>query len=200
MPSEHSAGSPAGSSVDFEKVGSDYFQQRELKKGAAGWVLLVGLGVAYVISGDYDKSDETLKQIEKIIADSSAAAGTPELSEALRALTPELERYRVTLNRLRTGQEDALFAKVELVVERDVVQRHRTFLCVGGFRSSSLRRVRRAVFLSLAVRSNEFGGATPARPGGRRRALRPGFLTRPWGNPASARPAAGRRGGRPGRD
>ncbi|AIZ34339.1 ethanolamine permease [Pseudomonas sp. K1(2024)] len=53
MPSEHSAGTPAGSSVDFEKVGSDYFQQRELKKGAAGWVLLVGLGVAYVISGDY---------------------------------------------------------------------------------------------------------------------------------------------------
>ena len=53
MPSDHSAGSPASSSVDFEKVGSDYFQQRELKKGAAGWVLLVGLGVAYVISGDY---------------------------------------------------------------------------------------------------------------------------------------------------
>ncbi|WP_176517347.1 ethanolamine permease [Pseudomonas faucium] len=53
MPSEHSAGAPAGASVDFEKVGSDYFQQRELKKGAAGWVLLVGLGVAYVISGDY---------------------------------------------------------------------------------------------------------------------------------------------------
>jgi ethanolamine permease len=41
------------SSVDFEKVNSEYFQQRELKKGAAGWVLLVGLGVAYVISGDY---------------------------------------------------------------------------------------------------------------------------------------------------
>ncbi len=54
MPSESPAGAPAtGSSVDFEKVGTDYFQQRELKKGAAGWVLLVGLGVAYVISGDY---------------------------------------------------------------------------------------------------------------------------------------------------
>ena len=48
MPSE-----PTGSSVDFEKVDSEYFQQREQKKGAAGWVLLVGLGVAYVISGDY---------------------------------------------------------------------------------------------------------------------------------------------------
>ncbi|CAN5366572.1 ethanolamine permease [soil metagenome] len=32
---------------------SEYFQQRQLKKGVAGWVLLVGLGVAYVISGDY---------------------------------------------------------------------------------------------------------------------------------------------------
>ena len=41
------------SSVDFEKVNADYFQQRSLKKGAAGWILLVGLGVAYVISGDY---------------------------------------------------------------------------------------------------------------------------------------------------
>ena len=39
--------------VDYEKVGSDYFEHRQLKKGAAGWVLLVGLGVAYVISGDF---------------------------------------------------------------------------------------------------------------------------------------------------
>lgn len=31
----------------------DYFAQRELKKGAVGWLLLVGLGVAYVISGDF---------------------------------------------------------------------------------------------------------------------------------------------------
>jgi len=29
----------------------EYFAQRELKKGAVGWLLLVGLGVAYVISG-----------------------------------------------------------------------------------------------------------------------------------------------------
>lgn len=35
------------------RVDSHYFQQRQLKKGTAGWVLLVGLGVAYVISGDY---------------------------------------------------------------------------------------------------------------------------------------------------
>ncbi len=39
--------------VDYEKVSVDYFEHRQLKKGAAGWVLLVGLGVAYVISGDF---------------------------------------------------------------------------------------------------------------------------------------------------
>jgi ethanolamine permease len=39
--------------AQYEKVGEDYLQQRQLKKGAAGWVLLAGLGIAYVISGDY---------------------------------------------------------------------------------------------------------------------------------------------------
>jgi ethanolamine permease len=39
--------------METESVDQDYFASRELKKGAAGWVLLVGLGVAYVISGDY---------------------------------------------------------------------------------------------------------------------------------------------------
>lgn len=32
---------------------SDYLQHRRLKRGAAGWILLAGLGVAYVISGDF---------------------------------------------------------------------------------------------------------------------------------------------------
>lgn len=36
-----------------QSVNEAYFQERQLKKGAAGWVLLVGLGVSYVISGDY---------------------------------------------------------------------------------------------------------------------------------------------------
>ena len=36
-----------------DAVGEDYFSERQLNKGAAGWVLLAGLGVAYVISGDY---------------------------------------------------------------------------------------------------------------------------------------------------
>ena len=39
--------------VEYEQVGSEYLEQRQLKRGAAGWVLLAGLGVAYVISGDF---------------------------------------------------------------------------------------------------------------------------------------------------
>ncbi|MEU7813378.1 ethanolamine permease [Pseudonocardia sp. NPDC049154] len=34
-------------------TGSEYLARRQLRKGAAGWVLLAGLGVGYVISGDY---------------------------------------------------------------------------------------------------------------------------------------------------
>ena len=29
-------------SVDYEQVGADYMEKRQLKKGAAGWVLLAG--------------------------------------------------------------------------------------------------------------------------------------------------------------
>ena len=39
--------------AEYENVGQDYMEQRQLQKGAAGWVLLAGLGVAYVISGDF---------------------------------------------------------------------------------------------------------------------------------------------------
>ncbi|MFD4640916.1 ethanolamine permease [Lentzea sp. NPDC058436] len=39
--------------VEYEKVSSDYLEHRQLKRGAAGWVLLAGLGVSYVISGDF---------------------------------------------------------------------------------------------------------------------------------------------------
>jgi ethanolamine permease len=37
----------------YENVDEQYLEQRKLKGGAAGWVLLAGLGIAYVISGDY---------------------------------------------------------------------------------------------------------------------------------------------------
>ena len=39
--------------VEYEKVGREYLEQRQLQRGAAGWVLLAGLGVAYVISGEF---------------------------------------------------------------------------------------------------------------------------------------------------
>lgn len=48
--------------ADYERVGAAYFEHRQLKKGAAGWVLLVGLGVAYVISGDFAGWNFGLKQ------------------------------------------------------------------------------------------------------------------------------------------
>ena len=39
--------------VEYQSVGQDYMQKRQLQSGAAGWILLAGLGVAYVISGDF---------------------------------------------------------------------------------------------------------------------------------------------------
>ena len=39
--------------VDYEHVDSGYLEQRQLKQGTAGWILLAGLGVSYVISGDF---------------------------------------------------------------------------------------------------------------------------------------------------
>ena len=44
---------PRTRSVEYEQVGDTYLEERQLKQGAAGWVLLAGLGVAYVISGDF---------------------------------------------------------------------------------------------------------------------------------------------------
>ncbi|PPK98359.1 ethanolamine permease [Kineococcus xinjiangensis] len=41
------------SRAGYERVSDDYLQQRQLRQGAAGWLLLAGLGVAYVISGDF---------------------------------------------------------------------------------------------------------------------------------------------------
>ncbi len=46
---ESKSNTPGG----HETVGDGYFSERELRKGAAGWILLAGLGVAYVISGDF---------------------------------------------------------------------------------------------------------------------------------------------------
>lgn len=40
-------------SVTDTEVQEDYFSLRQFKKGAIGWLLLVGLGIAYVISDDF---------------------------------------------------------------------------------------------------------------------------------------------------
>lgn len=45
--------STISSSTPPNTQANDYFNQRQLKQGAVGWLLLVGLGVAYVISGDF---------------------------------------------------------------------------------------------------------------------------------------------------
>lgn len=39
--------------VEYEAVAEDYLDKRQLRSGAAGWILLAGLGVSYVISGDF---------------------------------------------------------------------------------------------------------------------------------------------------
>jgi ethanolamine permease len=39
--------------VEAEVVDAAYLEQRQLRTGTAGWLLLAGLGVSAVISGDY---------------------------------------------------------------------------------------------------------------------------------------------------
>ncbi len=39
--------------VEYDKVDDDYLEHKSLQSGSVGWVLLAGLGVAYVISGDF---------------------------------------------------------------------------------------------------------------------------------------------------
>ncbi len=43
----------AEKNVRYESVTHAYLDRRQLRRGAAGWVLLAGLGVSYVISGDF---------------------------------------------------------------------------------------------------------------------------------------------------
>src|SRR3546814_4267340 len=50
---EHHHGDSHYEGADFHAESSDYLAKRTLKRGTAGWLLLAGLGVSYVISGDY---------------------------------------------------------------------------------------------------------------------------------------------------
>lgn len=43
---------PTGAS-GTDATAQEYLEKRQLKQGTAGWVLLAGLGVSYVVSGDY---------------------------------------------------------------------------------------------------------------------------------------------------
>ena len=36
-----------------DQLDKEYLEKRQLKRGSAGWILLAGLGVSYVISGDF---------------------------------------------------------------------------------------------------------------------------------------------------
>lgn len=42
-----------GGAPDARTESADYLEKRSLKSGSAGWILLAGLGVSYVISGDF---------------------------------------------------------------------------------------------------------------------------------------------------
>ena len=52
-PPQRRAGHHLRGGVDAEDVDATYLAQRQLRSGTAGWVLLAGLGVSAVISGDY---------------------------------------------------------------------------------------------------------------------------------------------------
>ena len=47
-PHEHHVGG-----VDSHDETTAYLEKRKLQSGSAGWLLLAGLGVSYVVSGDY---------------------------------------------------------------------------------------------------------------------------------------------------
>lgn len=51
-----------GSAVEYDDVPADYLDKRQLRKGAAGWILLASLGVSYVISGDFSGWNFGLEQ------------------------------------------------------------------------------------------------------------------------------------------
>ncbi|MGB3481825.1 MAG: ethanolamine permease [Mycobacterium sp.] len=44
---------PRHTGVEAHQESAVYLQKRQLKRGSAGWILLAGLGVSYVVSGDY---------------------------------------------------------------------------------------------------------------------------------------------------
>lgn len=58
--SDRSGAHPQG--VDERVESAAYLEKRQLKSGSAGWLLLAGLGVGYVVSGDYSGWNFGLEQ------------------------------------------------------------------------------------------------------------------------------------------
>ena len=56
------SGSSSPTTTSSTGGSADYLDKRRLKTGTAGWVLLAGLGVSYVISGDYSGWNFGLEQ------------------------------------------------------------------------------------------------------------------------------------------
>lgn len=56
------SGSSSPTTASSTGGSADYLDKRRLKTGTAGWVLLAGLGVSYVISGDYSGWNFGLEQ------------------------------------------------------------------------------------------------------------------------------------------
>lgn len=51
--SRSGTGHHASGGIEYVEVGEDYLRRRQLKRGTAGPILLIGLGVGYVLAGDY---------------------------------------------------------------------------------------------------------------------------------------------------
>ncbi|HLO76596.1 MAG TPA: HAMP domain-containing methyl-accepting chemotaxis protein [Magnetospirillum sp.] len=111
----------------------------------------------HVISGDYDKSDDTLHAIEKILAEASQGAGTPELTKALQSLPPMLETYRTTLRKLREGtiQASDLIMVGNAAQRRidEVEEQQLTFLRAmeDGAKTSAMRSEVADLLISIAA-------------------------------------------------
>ncbi len=54
-------------SSSAEVSSAEYFAQRQLKQGTVGWLLLIGLGVAYVISGDFAAGTLVLLKVVGVV-------------------------------------------------------------------------------------------------------------------------------------
>jgi methyl-accepting chemotaxis protein len=111
----------------------------------------------HVISGDFSRSDDTIKQIEKIITDTAPLAGTAELSEGLRSIAPMLENYRAALKRVRdgSGQTSELIAIGDTAVQRidQVEEKQLTYLRTmeDNAKAAAVRAETTDAILSLAA-------------------------------------------------